>query len=419
MKWWGIALLPFFFCPLKIYASIGINEFQVEPSGSSQWIELYNSGPDSQDISGWFIDDDGGTTKFTIPTNTVLTPNACMSFQSGSFFWNTASGDKARLLSGDTIIDEYQYSSSPGNNVSFGRLPDGTGGWTTFSNPSRDKLNNTNTSCLSLPTPSPSSTPLSTPLQTPAVSPTPTPNDYSNLSISEYLPYPDSGNEWVEIYNGNDSEVNLYGWFVDDVADGGSAPIGISGTISAKTYKQFYLSDSFLNNSGDDVRLLNGSKIEKNKTSFSASTKAKSWSKDSSGNWCQIDPTPNSSNPSCPTLTSAPSPSASTGTNTPKPSPTPKSSSDRSLFFHPTQHQFPSHRPDRRRRDCLYRLRRPYNQRVCPSAAGLNIGYPLWPGQFSFSPFPLNPRSPPTKFTGRTSLSKNLPTSSFTLSWRY
>ncbi|KKU03453.1 MAG: hypothetical protein UX99_C0009G0012 [Candidatus Amesbacteria bacterium GW2011_GWB1_47_26] len=327
MKWWGIALLPFFFCPLKIYASIGINEFQVEPSGSSQWIELYNSGPDSQDISGWFIDDDGGTTKFTIPTNTVLTPNACMSFQSGSFFWNTASGDKARLLSGDTIIDEYQYSSSPGNNVSFGRLPDGTGGWTTFSNPSRDKLNNTNTSCLSLPTPSPSSTPLSTPLQTPAVSPTPTPNDYSNLSISEYLPYPDSGNEWVEIYNGNDSEVNLYGWFVDDVADGGSAPIGISGTISAKTYKQFYLSDSFLNNSGDDVRLLNGSKIEKNKTSFSASTKAKSWSKDSSGNWCQIDPTPNSSNPSCPTLTSAPSPSASTGTNTPKPSPTPKSSS--------------------------------------------------------------------------------------------
>ncbi len=173
-----------------------------------------------------------------------------------------------------------------------------------------------NVNPASSPTPSPS--PLLTP--TPSPSPTPTPNDYSNLFISEYIPYPDSGNEWVEIYNGNDFEVNLYGWFVDDIADSGSAPIDISGIISAKAYKQFYLSDSFLNNNGDDVRLLNGSKTEKNKTSFSISTKTKSWSKDSAGNWCQVDSTPNSSNPNCPTPapTSTPTPLP-----TPKPSPTP------------------------------------------------------------------------------------------------
>lgn len=318
---WGVVLLLFFLCPLKTSALVKINEFQIEPSGLNQWIELYNSGADPQDIAGWFIDDDGGSTKFTVPVNTVLQPNTCISFQSGSFLWNTASSDRAKLLSGDIVIDEYQYTKSPGSGISFGRSPDGTGGWTTFSSPSRDKLNSDNTSCLSLPTPTPTPYSVSTPspIPTPSPSPSPTPVDYSNLSISEYFPYPESGNEWAEIYNSNDSEVNLNGWFIDDITDG-SSPIGISGIIGAKSYKQFYLADSFLNNGGDDVRLLNVSKTEKNKTSFTASTKAKSWAKDSSGNWCQVDPTPNSSNPNCPTPTPTPTPTPVTS-----PTPTPKS----------------------------------------------------------------------------------------------
>lgn len=167
------------------------------------------------------------------------------------------------------------------------------------------------------PEPSPSPTPTITPTPTPNPTPSSTLSDYSNLFISEYLPYPDSGNEWIEIYNGNDSEVNLNGWFIDDVADSGSAPIDISGTIGGKIHKQFYLSDSFFNNNGDDVRLLNSSKTEKSKTSFSASTKAKSWSKDSVGNWCQTESTPNSENSSCPT----PNPTPATHSPTPSISP--------------------------------------------------------------------------------------------------
>lgn len=333
MKLWGIIIYLLLFYSSKTYASVAINEFQVEPSGSSQWIELYNTGPNSQDISGWFIDDDSGTTKFTIPINTILSSNSCISFQSGNFFWNTASSDKAKLISNEIIIDEYQYSNSPGNNISFGRLPNGTGNWTIFNNPSRDKSNDNNISCLSSTTPSPTSTPISTPIQTPAVTPSPTPNDYSGLFISEYFPYPDSGNEWVEVYNSNDFDVNLDGWFTDDIADDGSSPIIITGTISPKNYKVFYLSTAFLNNSGDDVRLLNGNKTERDKTSFESSVKNKSWAKDANNKWCQVDPTPNSSNSNCPdptptstlipTLTPTPSPSASIGTSTPTPTPKP------------------------------------------------------------------------------------------------
>ena len=184
-----------------------------------------------------------------------------------------------------------------------------------------------NVNLASSPAPSPSSspTPASTPIQTPTVTPSSIPNDYSSLFISEYLSYPNSGNEWVEIYNLNDFDVNLDGWFIDDIADDGSAPITISGVINAKSYKIFYLSTAFLNNGGDDVRLLNGNKIEKDKTAFESSIKEKSWSKDNNGNWCQIDPTPNSSNSSCPLPTPTPSatPLGASPTPTPKPSPTP------------------------------------------------------------------------------------------------
>jgi len=148
-------------------------------------------------------------------------------------------------------------------------------------------------------------------------------NDYSNISISEYLPYPESSEEWVELYNDNDFEVNLNGWYIDDVADGGSSPKPISGTISANNYKQFYLGSAYLNNDGDDVRLLNGNQNEKDKTSFESSTKGKSWSKDNDGNWCQVDPTPNSSNPDCPEENEADS-SSPTATPTSTPTPTKK-----------------------------------------------------------------------------------------------
>lgn len=172
-------------------------------------------------------------------------------------------------------------------------------------------------------------TPTPTKIPTPTTSP-PAIKDYDNIFISEFMAYPESDNEWVELYNDNNFEVNLSGWYIDDFANGGSAPKGISGIITAKGYKQFFLSNAFLNNDGDDVRLLNGNQNEKDKTSFDSSTEGKSWSKDQDGDWCQVDPTPNSSNPNCPTETSStvstPTPTSEPQTPTPtkKMTPTPE-----------------------------------------------------------------------------------------------
>jgi len=188
-------------------------------------------------------------------------------------------------------------------------------------------------------TPTFAPTPTPTKMLTPTPTNTPTPKDYSNIFISEFMVYPESGNEWVELFNNNDFEVDLYSWYLDDVADGGSLPRQIFGAIPAKSYKQFSLnSTAYFNNGGDDVRLLNASQAEKDKVSFETSIKGKSWSKDKNGKWCQLDPTPNAPNPDCPSeeqnLTSAPTP---TPTQMPTPTLTPTSKLTPTLKITPTE----------------------------------------------------------------------------------
>jgi hypothetical protein len=161
------------------------------------------------------------------------------------------------------------------------------------------------------PTPEPTLTPDPTDVPATAIpvpTDTPAPSSYANIFISEFMANPESDNEWVELYNNNDSEVDLYGWVIDDSLTGNRIyEIKSDNKISGKSYKKYDLgSNAFLNNDGDTVRLLDGSQTEKDKKSFSSSTKGKSWSKDNDGNWCQTDPTPNSANPNCSPATSAP-----------------------------------------------------------------------------------------------------------------
>jgi hypothetical protein len=73
------------------------------------------------------------------------------------------------------------------------------------------------------------------------------------------MPRPASGQfEWVELYNPNPSSTTITGWYIDDVANGGSSPRTITTlTIPAYSYATYELSSAILNNDADSVRLLN------------------------------------------------------------------------------------------------------------------------------------------------------------------
>ena len=101
---------------------------------------------------------------------------------------------------------------------------------------------------------------------TPATLPSPGP-----ICISEFLPAPQfvdwdgdglagSSDEWVELHNGSDRDLDLGNWMLDDRADGGSPPFTLPrGTIlRGGEYYVLYrcITHVVLGDTGDEVRLM-------------------------------------------------------------------------------------------------------------------------------------------------------------------
>lgn len=112
--------------------------------------------------------------------------------------------------------------------------------------------------------------------------------------------------EWVELYNTTSNTLDISQMWIDDIAGGGGAPkqIPASTTIAAGGYYVMTFS-SFLNNGGDDVRLLgtNGTTVHDSYTYTSATSDKSRCRKPDGGNWSAIDCDPtqgSTNNPSLP-----------------------------------------------------------------------------------------------------------------------
>jgi len=311
-----ILFLILFFLSFDIYAeeplnAIRINEFAIEPE---QTVELLNTSNEIIDVSGWHIDDNGGTTFVTIPPGTLMYPHTCIIIQK-NFNLNKSSTDAVRLFDNTAfptdpktiLIDLYEYNTSPGNGYSFERSPDGTDSWIT--NPSSlGFFNESGTSCVTTPTqtPTPSLLPTNTPTITQTMTPSPTQmttqQSYNNIFISEAYVSPNAGmKEWIELYNDNDFEVHLSDWYIDDAKESGSLPKQFSTTIAAKKYAVIELSSAQFNNSGDSVRLLDFEEREKDSFTYDHSEKGRSWgwSELKSDTFCLQLPSQNEKNSEC------------------------------------------------------------------------------------------------------------------------
>ena len=109
--------------------SIVINEMELNPSqGGADWVELFNSGNQSVDISGWTatITDDGWIGKMPIPKGTIITAKGFYVAE-GNKLWNHNNGGFATLYSDSgEKVDETPYRvDSLNNDFTWGRHPDG------------------------------------------------------------------------------------------------------------------------------------------------------------------------------------------------------------------------------------------------------------------------------------------------------
>ncbi len=109
--------------------SVVVNEMELNPpDGGLNWVELYNSGNDSVDISNWSatITDGGWVGKMIVPAGTIIPPNGFYVLN-GNQQWNHDNGGFVTLYSeSGAIIDKTPYRTDPlHNDLTWGRNPDG------------------------------------------------------------------------------------------------------------------------------------------------------------------------------------------------------------------------------------------------------------------------------------------------------
>lgn len=150
--------------------------------------------------------------------------------------------------------------------------------------------------------------------------------------INEVLPNPSGSSsephEFIELYNTHTESIDLSGWQLDDIADGGSSPYTIGTTIDPLGFVVFRREDTAvaLNNSGDTVRLVDdtGDSVDIYTYTSTAEDVAIGRSVDGSGTFTVCQSITEGAANDCPLPTATPAPTH-TPTSTPKPTSIPSS----------------------------------------------------------------------------------------------
>ncbi|MGI6395476.1 MAG: lamin tail domain-containing protein [bacterium] len=116
-------------------SDIVINEIFVKSSDDTKtdWIELYNKGTGTIDLSGWVIMDEKDRTPYTIKDGTKLASKKYLLINQDKtgdkgFAFGLGSGDKVRLYNNNEVrMDKIKWESGDiPEDKSLGRVPDGS-----------------------------------------------------------------------------------------------------------------------------------------------------------------------------------------------------------------------------------------------------------------------------------------------------
>jgi DNA/RNA endonuclease YhcR with UshA esterase domain len=297
-------------------SDIVINEIGAYEASGHEWVEIWNKGVEPVDMTGWkFFEDGTNHGLLASSTDSVVGPGEYAAICQndvifladhpgfgGSVFdssWSSLneSGEEIGLKdSASEIVEIFTYIAAP--NYSLERI-DPLLNVYDASNWKEHVASNTVgfvNSVYGLPaTSTPTTTPPDiTPTTTPPGDTTSTPStsvqiDWSSLKLNEFVSYPTTGNEWVEIYNISTTTIDFTGGEICDSRETGCK--NASGTVAGQGW--FYLdllTASFLNNDGDSVIFKNASGAIIDRRDFAGATapgkgRAAARGTDGTGDW--------------------------------------------------------------------------------------------------------------------------------------
>ena len=310
-----LALLTISLFPIQVLASVIINEIAWMGTNSSrydEWIELYNNTNSLINLDGWTLKAIDGTPEIIL-SGTI---------QSNGFYILERTDDTTI----PNIIADQIYTGALSNKGEHLQLFDNQDdlideinsidGWLSGDNTTKQTMERINPASLNWQT---SKNPLGTPntinsvftqqdiKQEPVSEQEPTQEIeemfYSlDIMFSEILPSPegpDSENEFIEIFNNNDFDIDLNGWKIkDSIGSITTYTFPINTIIKSKSYLVVLRPETSitLNNDADSLDLIQPNNAIIDTVSYEKAPRAQSYNLTGSGWFWSEKPTPENDN---------------------------------------------------------------------------------------------------------------------------
>ena len=274
----ALAFVGFFVCTAVVFSADGdivINEIGAYEGAGHEWIEIWNRGTGPVDLCGWKFWEDGSNHGMAVSsTDSIVEAGeyAAICQDDGLFLvdhpafpgsifdssWGSLneSGEEIGLKnSGGDFIEQFSYIAAPGQSLErvnpYEAVYDDANWREHLAGNTVGLINSV--FATSSGTETPTTTPTTTP---PIVTPATTTIDWGKIKINEFVSNPETGNEWVELFNAGTSSIDLSGCVLCDSRETGCR--SVTGTIPAGGWLFSDLFTAiFLNNDADSAILKN------------------------------------------------------------------------------------------------------------------------------------------------------------------
>lgn len=270
--------------------TIYLSEIYPAPtSDEEEFIELYNAGTESVDLSEWILADASGK-KYVIDSTDFMTTviddgGYFVISQSISSLYLNNSGDSVYLYQPNEQEQDYVEYAQSETGWSWSSIEDEWQWSSVITEGSENQLSPSEVSALEIEeseenegtdTSSDEETIDESKLQS-----------SDSMYISELLPNPeglDSTDEWIEVFNSGDEAIYLGGWKLTDESTYYSIE---DVTIEAGEYMVFEVGETgiSLNNSGDTIYLIDPYSVIIHGTTYTSATESESWNYTEDGQW--------------------------------------------------------------------------------------------------------------------------------------
>ena len=257
-----------------IYSGVIISEIYPNPAeGGKEFVELYNTTDKDIDLVNWKLDDIPDNSKLPnskiqtlsgiVPAKGFLVLEAGLALKIGL---NNEQDSVILYDPNGEIQSQVDYVMKDSQKGSSYMYIDGKWLWNNTPSPNSINISPVNTSIVITPTPSP-------------VSPIPITilpkQNIGSIIISEIYPYPNFGDEFIELFNTTNQDIDITGWKLADLAKNYT----LSGIIPAKSYKLYNQSETkiALNNTSETITLIDNYNQIQSSTSYSKSYKGLSY----------------------------------------------------------------------------------------------------------------------------------------------